>query len=209
MTAPIRIEFTYTADDYLEGNLGAARLLSKQNAKQSWATYLTFTIAACLGGPAIIYSNSKERSAWILGSGLSVYGILYLSGFLDYLRFRYARYRRMFEQVEILHGPREIIFDDQGQATRGPRYFNQLSWESYDGFTETENLFLLDQPPGLFVMIPKRAFTAEQLSAFRDLIGAKLPVVKPALAQPTRFLKVIVISIVTMLVLYLIIRAMD
>jgi hypothetical protein len=173
---PIRIEFTYTADDYAEGARGAGLHYWSKNAQTKWAAYVTFVFVSLIGGPWIVLSNPGDRFALLLGSALFGMSIWSLYGIIGYFWRIYFGLRREFPRIEGYQGNREMLFDDQGHKTRGPRYFSELSWETYRGFAETKNLFLLFQPPGLFVMVPKRPFTPDQLADFRNLVSNKISV---------------------------------
>jgi hypothetical protein len=50
-----------------------------------------------------------------------------------------------------------------------------VRWAAYNGFRETQNLFLLDLGPRAFHALPKRAFSGEQMGEFRRLADANLP----------------------------------
>jgi len=184
---PIQIEFSYSADDYAEGARGAGRFYGAKNLRKRWLLAIFSLIASLAGGPWIILANQSNRFALLLGSAIFGVGILYLLALFAYFWRVWFGLRQAFPRIEVFQGTREMSFDDKGHKTRGPRYFSELSLETYRGFAETKNLFLLFQPPGLFVMVPKRAFTTDQLAEFRNLLLAKITTSEQPVAQPRAF----------------------
>jgi hypothetical protein len=58
-----------------------------------------------------------------------------------------------------------------GLVLTQPRSRCEYRWESFQGFKETPNLFLLYQSPYSFYMVPKRAFAGGgQIEQFRGLL---------------------------------------
>ena len=51
-------------------------------------------------------------------------------------------------------------------------------WTGFTGYCETKNVWLLYQTTLSFLVIPKAAFSSEQLDAFRTLVRAKLQPLK-------------------------------
>ena len=200
---PIRIEFEYTADDYVEGRRRSIGLSPKRANFSAW---MALMIATAIGGPVIILNNPTDHGALVVGSIATGFGMWGLYAWLTSLWRFYFGGRREFPLVEVLQGNREMQFDEMGHTTRGPRYFSQLSWETYRGYLETPNLFLLSQPPGLYVTIPKRAFAPDQLPCFRELLSQKVPVVQPQPTTSRGFWIALAVAVSVLLILYVALR---
>jgi hypothetical protein len=54
----------------------------------------------------------------------------------------------------------EVLHDSVCFSTDGIR--REFGWSCFDGFFETENLFVLQQPEGLIRVIPKSAFSTDE-----------------------------------------------
>lgn len=179
MTAglPITIQFTYNADDYVEGVRTSVCFRPPGRRYSSLSVY-ALTVVGVVGGPWIFLSNPQDRFAWLVASGVFGLGLwyLYCVGFQIW-RERFGR-RREFAKIEILQGPREMRFGEANHRAQAPQFSYEASWNTYKAFSETPNLFLLSQPPG-FVMVPKRAFTEDQLLNFRQLLTSRLAVARP------------------------------
>jgi hypothetical protein len=58
---------------------------------------------------------------------------------------------------------------------RSPSTDASVSWKNYIKWIEDECVFVLLSSPLLFILIPKRAFDADQLALFRNTLRQKIP----------------------------------
>lgn len=63
-----------------------------------------------------------------------------------------------------------MIITDSGMHIRSPHYDSQVGWSTYIGWAENASVFALFPQPRIYVPIPKRALTAEQLDEFREIL---------------------------------------
>ena len=70
--------------------------------------------------------------------------------------------------------PVQLQINDAGLHSETEISRGETKWNAYIGYRETENLFLLFLGARLVDVIPKRAFSIEQLGEFRDLVKANL-----------------------------------
>lgn len=197
---PITIRFTYSAEDYAEGARAAASYFRPPSNRVSRIGAYALTATGLIGGPWIFLSNPRDRSAWLVASAVFGLGLWYLYAVaVQIWRDRFGR-RREFTKIEILQGPREMQFDEANHRVRTPQFTYDAAWDCYKAFAETPNLLLLSQPPG-YVIIPKRAFTDDQLASFRGLVGSKTAAAQP---QPSGrgFLVASAVGISILLLLY-------
>jgi len=201
---PIRIQFTYSADDYVEGSRAAGAYFSPPKRRVSWSAAYALTAVGLIGGPWIILSNPGDHSALFVGSAVFGLGLWYSYALCVHFWRVYFGRKREFPRIEILQGNREMQFDEANHRTVAPKFAYDASWDCYKSFVETPNLIVLSQPPG-FAMIPKRAFSVEQLSRFRELLGRKVRVADSQTGEHG-FLIALLIGIAILLALYAALR---
>jgi hypothetical protein len=179
--ADIHIRFTYTADEYAE----AGRIASKYYAgKQGggWSRYILFMMVSVAGGPLLILGYPESRLALVIGGVAFGLGLSYMNGLSSYLWRMHFGLKKEFPRIEEFQGEREMWFDEEGHRTKGPRFSSAHSWDTFRRYAQTANLYVLFLPPGLFVILPKRAFSPSDLVAFNDLVSRKIT--GPAIAAP-------------------------
>jgi hypothetical protein len=197
---PITIEFTYSADDYVEGSRAAALYFAPAKHRVSRVAVYFLTAVGIVGGPWIFLSNPSDHSAWVIGSAVFGLGLWSLYALAMHLwRDRFGK-RREFARIEVLQGTRQMRFDETSHHTEASRFVYDASWDCYKACVETANLFLLSQPPG-YAIIPKRAFSTQQLAAFQRMLKGKVQTAQPV--QTGRgFLIALGVGIAILLALY-------
>ncbi len=60
---------------------------------------------------------------------------------------------------------------DTGLTVHTAHADSKASWSAYVAWAETKSVFVILPQPRIYVPIPKRAFTPEQLVEFRELLG--------------------------------------
>ena len=77
-----------------------------------------------------------------------------------------------------------------------------IEWKNFVRFQETRNQFLLYSSPAIFNVVPKRALTPDEMSAFRQLVTERLSL-DTALAHDKKisprtwvFLGVVIVAVV-------------
>lgn len=202
--SPIKIQFRYSADDYVEGSRAAAAHFRPPKRRVSWSAAYALTAVGVIGGPWMMLSNPGDHSALLLGSAVFGLGLWYLYALcVHFWRVCFGR-RREFPRIEILQGDREMQFEETNHRMVAPKFAYDASWDCYKSFVETPNLIVLSQPPG-FAMVPKRAFSVEQLSRFRQLLERKVRVADPQTGG-RGFLIALAVAIAILLALYAALR---
>ena len=95
--------------------------------------------------------------------------------------------RKQFEGHQMLQRVQALEAGDEGLVLSDGVSRTDWKWLAFERFAESTNLFLLFLEKKTAVPVPKRAFTAEQLEAFRGLLernvgkkpGRGFPVVQP------------------------------
>ncbi len=68
-----------------------------------------------------------------------------------------------------------MLLDTEGVHLRWSGGTSDLECNNFTRQLEDKNQFLLYTSPILFTVVPKRAFTAEQLSEFRTIVAQNVP----------------------------------
>jgi hypothetical protein len=79
--------------------------------------------------------------------------------------------RKQFSNQPGAQGPKTILLDPVGVHWRWNGGSADVEWKNYIRILEGKSQFLLYSSPVCFNVIPKRAFTAEQLSELRALLA--------------------------------------
>lgn len=132
-----------------------------------WITGICVGVVGLLLG-SVIYIYSDHGLGLIL-IGFSIF-LLLLQLVIPFLVFRrfYRRNIRMF-------GMRTVNISDRGIVADHQLGHVEATWNMYEKFRETQNLFLLYQSTDVVGIVPKRVFIdPADLQQFRDLIASKI-----------------------------------
>ena len=84
--------------------------------------------------------------------------------------------RKALRQDPTLSAPHELDVSERCLILRGPVVQNEFPWESWQTAWEAGDVFVLRaHNPRYGLLVPKRAFTPEQLVEFRELLARKIP----------------------------------
>jgi YcxB-like protein len=72
-------------------------------------------------------------------------------------------------------GSEKMSLDSAGVHWRWNGGSADMEWRNFIRFQETRTQFLLYSSPACFNIVPKRAFTLDQMGAFRQLVAENLP----------------------------------
>jgi len=78
--------------------------------------------------------------------------------------------RRQFRNTPSAHDPMTIEASDAGLGVRSVHADSQVAWSTYIAWGENKYVFVVLPQPRISLPIPKRAFTAEQLVEFREMM---------------------------------------
>jgi hypothetical protein len=82
--------------------------------------------------------------------------------------------RRQFRTTPSAHDPMTIEASDAGLRIHSVHAESQVAWSAYMAWGEYKSVFVILPQPRIYVPIPKRAFTAEQLVEFRELLDRNI-----------------------------------
>ena len=78
--------------------------------------------------------------------------------------------RRQFRNTPSAQNPITIEATDSGLHFRSPYTDSRVTWSAYVGWQEWKTVFVVLPQPRIYCPIPKRAFTADQLDEFREML---------------------------------------
>jgi hypothetical protein len=86
--------------------------------------------------------------------------------------------RSQFRKQPAARSVRSVTIDDLGLRSHWDSGNAETAWKNYIRLFESKNEILLYSSPALFNILPKRAFTSEQLEQFRTLAKEKIALSK-------------------------------
>jgi hypothetical protein len=78
--------------------------------------------------------------------------------------------RRQFRNTPTAQAPATIEASDAGLHVQSAHADSRVAWSAYVAWGENKSVFVILPQPRIYVPIPKLAFTAEQVSEFRELL---------------------------------------
>lgn len=166
------VSFRYTEDDVVSGNLAFYR--SKLQIPATRALWLFLLI--WVGGIVGLVLWIDDTSPIIAGLGGLAAGVIALVLIhrinLWYLR-RYGR--RNFAQQRSLADTHIFSWNAAGFETRSDRGSQKLDWSDLHRWWEDDRLLMLYLAERLYIAVPKRALSAEQINALREHLSSALP----------------------------------
>lgn len=82
--------------------------------------------------------------------------------------------RRNFRKTPALQEQREVSVSSAGLRLRTARSTTELGWERLGSWREGDSVLLLQLKPDTWLTFPRRAFSPEALTEFRDLVSRHL-----------------------------------
>jgi hypothetical protein len=82
----------------------------------------------------------------------------------------YRSARSQFRGSPSAKAPVTLDVTDAGLHFRSQHTDSKVGWSAYVKWLEEKTIFALFPNPKLFIVIPKRAFTVEQMNEFRELL---------------------------------------
>lgn len=139
----------------------------------------------------------RHRSSvrWIIGICVGILGLLFgaifyvyadhwlgffligLSAFLLLLQLVIPSlvFRRVYRRNSRMFGERKVTISETGIVSDTQLGRAETTWNNYERFRETSNLFLLYQSADLIGILPKRVFASqEELDRIRTLLGSRI-----------------------------------
>jgi hypothetical protein len=156
----VQVTFQQTADDYRHGLLVGRDL-------RPWARWAIRFLAAFM---ALVFLISMFQSV-NGGFAGAIPGFVLSIAFLVWMWVGPSLSAgRQFRNTPAAHDPMTIDATDAGLEIHSVHTDSKVAWSAYMAWGEDKTVFAILPQPRIYVPIPKRAFTAEQLSEFRELL---------------------------------------
>jgi hypothetical protein len=112
----------------------------------------------------LVLSSYEMLKTWAPAFG---FGVLWFAFMLAAPRLSA---RRQFRNTPTAHSPYTIEASDEGLHIQSAHTDSIVAWSAYVAWGENKSVFVVLPQPRIYVPIPKRAFTAEQVSGFREIL---------------------------------------
>jgi hypothetical protein len=160
----VQITFQLIPEDYYQG------LLLWRSLK-SWRRWL-LRCAYVLVGLMLLTSvalpfvrpDSGMLKLWATPFAFGVFWFAFMLG------APWLSARRQYRNTPTAHGPMTIEPSDAGLHIQSAHADSKVAWSAYVAWGENKTVFVILPQPRIYVPIPKRAFSAEQLSEFREIL---------------------------------------
>ena len=166
----MEIRFEYTAGDFAEVQIAATKLVPALRRSQRLPLLVGTMILVSL--PVVLATGGHisylDPRIWIVPA-LGLYMVLAATVLRPFLL------KRHFRKNPHIAGTYSAKLSVESIQYIGPESRSEMSWSAIDCYAESKNVFALVRLPNVVQMLPKRAFTPEQLAEFRELLRNKLP----------------------------------
>ncbi len=139
---------------------------------------------------ASLHGSGSRIPRWVLGVGSGAVllqaallgdltGIPILAGIFTALTAGPWLQKRMTRSTirtnrKELCGPTSLSVTERGLRLSGPTFTGETRWAGFVRWQESPSTLLIHPQRNLFYVVPKRAFQAEQLEAFRALLREQI-----------------------------------
>lgn len=164
----MQVTYQLTPNDYRHA------LIAYRNSKlfSKWAT-LFFLGLAILMTVAELVMLILMHDQW-LWKPIALTGGYAVVGSFFYWKTPSMSANRQFRNTPSVQNPITLDVSDSGLHYRSVNTDATVSWNSYIKWMQDEMVFALFPTPKIFIVIPKRAFSAEQVKAFSEILQQKI-----------------------------------
>jgi hypothetical protein len=160
----MEVTFQLTQEDYRHG----LRAWQVRSAWRRWNYRLSliFMIALLVVGLILAIWNAtfyEKSMSWFL----IALPVVWLFGVWVSPRIQA---RIQFRRMPSAHSLTTLAISDAGMHMHSDHYDSQIKWPTYIGWSEGKSVFVLFPQPRIYVPIPKRAFSDEQVNEFREIL---------------------------------------
>jgi hypothetical protein len=142
------------------------------SAFRKWTFRLSLSLALIVGGTSLLELAVRPHGANLANFALTlalaaIWAVFLWAG-------PWWRARNLYLKQPSAQGPITVLADAGGLHWRWNGGSSDLEWKHYIRHLESKRQFLLYSSPVLFIIVPKRALTPEQVSEFRTLLAQNL-----------------------------------
>lgn len=162
----MEIRYQRTFKDYREAVAAARAKLSWRGKVVAAIIFVPVYILLVIG--LMSFGVSQGLASFSIAVGLPLLALFVSYGYRAWLK-------RDFRRHPIIGLPEAARIDDTGLHIENAVSSGTAKWLGFGKFKETQNLFVLYLGPRMAHVLPKRAFSSEQLEEFRRLVDTNLP----------------------------------
>ncbi|MGB7157683.1 MAG: YcxB family protein [Tepidisphaeraceae bacterium] len=186
----MRLEFTYTSNDFMEMHTVATRESLKTRRPNTsfgklldWTVFVGLSVALFMvmqppktapppgAAPVPVPATSNSLLSWVMPM---LPAALMLGVFWFYFIRQFRAARRGWESNPVTQQPKTMDLTEASVRLSDALLSTEWRWEAFIKLVETKTLLLLKQGDGTFVMIPKRAAPPGELDALRLLLNERV-----------------------------------
>jgi hypothetical protein len=160
----VQVTFQLTKDDYYYG------LLAWRNLR-AWRRWLLrcayFLMSLAVPLVALLAFLRPDRRTLHILAPLIVFAAVW---FIFMWTAPRVSAHRQFRNTPVARSPITIDASDSGLHIRSIYADSQVAWSAYVAWGEYKSVFVILPQPRIYVPIPKRAFTEEQITEFREML---------------------------------------
>lgn len=130
-----------------------------------WIAFALLLVAGVSVVALLILSSDSRLLSKVWPSFLLVFVWIALLVSMPYFSARHQ-----FRGSPAAHAPITLDVDDSGMRFRSQYSDSTMAWPTFVRWIEQKNVFACFTSPRIFMVIPKRAFSSEQLGQFRDML---------------------------------------
>jgi hypothetical protein len=160
----VQISYQLTPDDFYHGCL-AWRSRHRWQQWLRWFAYFIVATASLTSLLVLLVARSSETVP------IALFGIVFGGGWFAYMLLAPRFYsRRQFRNNPLAQSPITLDVSEQGFEFHNAHADSKVAWSAYVAWGEAKSVFVIMPQPRAYIAIPKRAFTEEQLTEFREML---------------------------------------
>lgn len=160
----MQVTYQLTPEDFYQGFL-AWRSQRKWQKWTRWVAY--FVVGAALLISLLTLFFYRSASTTPVARGGVAFGVIWFAWMLLAPRFLL---RRQFRNHPIAQSAIGLNASETGLEIHSAHSDSKVAWSAYVRWGESESAFVLMPQPRIYITIPKRAFSAEQIGEFRGML---------------------------------------
>ena len=165
------VEITYelTEKDFFDSMIAHRN----RTASSRWSFRIMLLVALLAAGFGV-FLIIKEPDSQLTINAIVLIAVAVFWGGCKWARPRWAA-RKQYRQQPSAQGPRTLVLDSTGMHWRWDGGTSDVAWENVIRYLEWRSEFLLYTSPVMFIMVPKRALSSDQVADFRSLLAQHVP----------------------------------
>jgi YcxB-like protein len=164
----MEVNYQLTVDDYRR----AIKASRNRNSFLRWSYRLSQGIVILALGVGVTLFAIEPHNRAI--QNLAPLYVILMFWILWFLGTPYLSARSQFRASPSTKTPINFTFTDEGLHFRSKLADSKVDWSAYVNWVEEKAIFAVFPHPRIFIVIPKRAFSADQLIEFRELLCEKV-----------------------------------